>query len=258
MTFIGNATVLVRLGPFTFLTDPNFLHAGEFAYLGAGVRSKRLKDPAVWVDELSMLDFVMLSQHRGDHFDEFSARELDPQTPIVTEPQSAERLVLQGFDRVVPLRTWESTSFEKVGQVLRITSMPGKHSPAFLAKVIPPVMGSMLEFERDGKRPFRIYITGDSLMHDKLHEIPTRYPDIDVCLVHLGGTQVLGVLLTMDDKQGTQSIRMIAPKLAVPIHIDDYTVMNSPLIDLQEAIRTELPNAAIEYLDRGEAFECYF
>lgn len=27
--FIGNATVLLRYGPLTLLTDPNFLHRGE-------------------------------------------------------------------------------------------------------------------------------------------------------------------------------------------------------------------------------------
>ena len=46
MTFIGTATALLRLGPFTVLTDPNFLHAGQRAYLGHGMWSKRLTDPA--------------------------------------------------------------------------------------------------------------------------------------------------------------------------------------------------------------------
>ena len=31
---IGTATSLLRLGSFTILTDPNFLHRGERAYLG--------------------------------------------------------------------------------------------------------------------------------------------------------------------------------------------------------------------------------
>jgi hypothetical protein len=34
--FIGNATVLLSYGPLTLLTDPNFLHRGQYAYLGAG------------------------------------------------------------------------------------------------------------------------------------------------------------------------------------------------------------------------------
>jgi hypothetical protein len=34
ITFIGTATTIVRLGSFTVLTDPNFLHRGQRAYLG--------------------------------------------------------------------------------------------------------------------------------------------------------------------------------------------------------------------------------
>lgn len=37
VTFIGTATVLVRYAGFTVLTDPNFLHRGEHAYIGLGV-----------------------------------------------------------------------------------------------------------------------------------------------------------------------------------------------------------------------------
>jgi hypothetical protein len=34
--FVGTATVVLRLGGFTLLTDPNFLHQGEHAPLGGG------------------------------------------------------------------------------------------------------------------------------------------------------------------------------------------------------------------------------
>ena len=41
LTFIGTATVLLRLGPFTVLTDPKFLHKGQWTYIGQGPFSKR-------------------------------------------------------------------------------------------------------------------------------------------------------------------------------------------------------------------------
>ena len=36
LTFVGTATLIIRLGSFTLLTDPNFLHQGQRAYLGKG------------------------------------------------------------------------------------------------------------------------------------------------------------------------------------------------------------------------------
>lgn len=46
LTFGGTATTLLRLGAFTVLTDPNFLHRGQRAYLGKGLWSRRLTEPA--------------------------------------------------------------------------------------------------------------------------------------------------------------------------------------------------------------------
>src|SRR3954466_2649035 len=92
LTFIGTATVLLRCGGFTLLTDPNFLHAGDHAYLGLGVRSRRLLDPAMEIADLPALDLVLLSHHHGDHFDHIAARDLDHDIPIVTEPHSADKL----------------------------------------------------------------------------------------------------------------------------------------------------------------------
>ena len=85
---------------------------------------------------------------------------------------------------------------EKGGARVRITSTPGAHGPGFLAKVLPDVMGSLLEFENPrGGSAFRIYITGDTLLFDELKEIPRRFPDIDLALLHLGGTMFFGLLL---------------------------------------------------------------
>lgn len=85
--------------------------------------------------------------------------------------------------------------------------MPGKHAPQPLGSLLPPVMGSLLEVDRAGATtPFRIYVTGDTLVHDRLEEIPKRYPDIDLCRIHLGGTRVAGILLTMDAAPGIKAL----------------------------------------------------
>lgn len=63
--FIGTATTVVTLGSFTVLTDPNFLHRGQRAYLGWGLSSPRLTDPTVEPEGLPALDAVLLSHpHR--------------------------------------------------------------------------------------------------------------------------------------------------------------------------------------------------
>jgi L-ascorbate metabolism protein UlaG (beta-lactamase superfamily) len=254
VTFIGTATVLIRYGGFTILTDPNFLHAGQHAYLGLGLRSQRLTDPAMTITELPDIDFVVLSHHHGDHFDDVAAEHLDKHLPIITEPHSARKLRKQGFERALELRTWDSQPVEKGGAHVRVTAMPGKHAPQPLQSLLPPVMGSMLEFGRGDEPTFRLYITGDTLLHDGLHHIPERYPDIDLCLIHLGGTRVAGILLTMDAEQGVKALQLIEPATAVPIHYDDYTVFKSPLEDFKAAAAAASLRTEIHYVGRGDTY----
>jgi L-ascorbate metabolism protein UlaG (beta-lactamase superfamily) len=253
VTFIGTATVLLRVGGFTILTDPNFLHAGEHAYLGLGLRSKRLTEPAMQVADLPPLDLCVLSHHHGDHFDDRAAAELRKDLPIVTEPHSAEKLRSQGFTHVLPLETWETQVVTRGDAELRVTAMPGKHAPQPLGSLLPPVMGSMLDLALPGRpRALRLYVTGDTLLHDRLREIPARYPDIDLCLIHLGGTRVAGILLTMDATQGVEALRIVQPETAIPIHYDDYTVFKSPLEDFTKAAAAAGLRTRIRTIARGE------
>src|SRR5438270_6860109 len=203
--FIGTATVLLRYAGFTVLTDPNFLHSGEHVHLGYGLRSKRKTDPAINIEELPPLDLVVLSHMHKDHFDRVVEHKLDKFIPIVTTPQAATALKKKGFKSTYTLKTWQTLIAAKGDAQLRITSMPAKHAPGPLSKMLPPVMGSMLEFQMPtGEVGLRLYISGDTLLHDHLKDIPRRYPEIDLALVHLGGTKILGILLTMNGKQGVE------------------------------------------------------
>jgi L-ascorbate metabolism protein UlaG (beta-lactamase superfamily) len=252
ITFVGTATTVIRIAGFTILTDPNFLRQGDRAYLGLGLSSKRLTEPALSIPELPALDFVLLSHHHGDHFDRIAARDLDHGLPVVTEPHAARKLRSQGFRSPTALKPWESLSFTHDDYEVRVTSVPGKHAPRPLGYLLPPVMGSVLDFYRDGQRLRRVYVTGDTLMHGGINAIAERFPDIDLCLIHLGGTRVAGILLTMDAAQGTEALRVVGPREAIPVHNDDYGVFKSPLTAFRRAAERAALPTAIHYLERGE------
>ncbi|MFF5252919.1 MBL fold metallo-hydrolase [Streptomyces leeuwenhoekii] len=243
--FIGNATVLLRYGDLTLLTDPNFLHRGQYAYLGYGLLSRRLTEPAVDVDELPRLDAVVLSHLHGDHWDRRARRQLDRTVPILTTPHAARRLkVVHGFHRTAGLRTWQAFTLRRDGTQVRITALPGRHAGYRLLRgLLPPVMGSMLEFgPAGGPVGLRLYISGDTLVYEGLDEIARRFPAADLAVLHLGGTRLPGgFLVTMDGAQGAELARRLDPRLLLPVHYGDYTVMRSPLADfLAEADRIGL------------------
>ncbi len=253
LTFLGTATTLLSYGGLTVLTDPNFLHRGERAYLGKGLWSRRLTEPALQPDELPPLDAVVLSHLHGDHFDRRARRGLSRDLPIVTTRAAARRLRSWGFAHAVALDTWQSTEVVRGGARLRVTAAPGRHAPGLAQALLPPVMGSVLEFlpGPGGPPPLRVYVTGDTLLHDDLREVPRRHPELDLGLWHLGGTRVLGLLVTMDAQQGADLLEIVRPRTTVPVHFDDYGVFRSPLRDfLAEVDRRGLPG--VRPVARGE------
>ncbi|NUW44133.1 MBL fold metallo-hydrolase [Nonomuraea rhodomycinica] len=253
--FIGNATTLIRYNGFTLLTDPNFLHRGQRAHLGYGLTSRRLLDPAMEVEDLPPLDAVVLSHLHGDHWDRVARAGLDQATPVITTPHAARRLRKQGFERAVGLRTWQEHQLRNGTDALTVTAVPARHAPGPAEALLPPVMGSVLEFRREGRVDLRLHISGDTLMDRRLHQIPRRFPDLDVGIVHLGGTKLLGALMvTMDGRQGADWVDLISPRRVLPVHYDDYTVFSSGLDDFREHMERSGHADRVVHLDRGDTY----
>jgi L-ascorbate metabolism protein UlaG (beta-lactamase superfamily) len=238
LQFVGNATTVLRLGPFTLLTDPNFVRRGERLHLGYGLVTKRLRDPAITVDELPELDAVVLSHLHADHWDGVAERALDRSLPVLTTTAAAKALRGRGFRAAEGLQVWQTVELRDGDHVLRVTAVPGRHGPAGVARLLPPVMGTVLELEREGSCQLRMYVSGDTMPIPELRQVAERYPELDVMVVHLGGTKVFGlVTVTMTGEQGAELTDLLRPSRAVPVHMDDYTVMTSGLEDYLAAAR---------------------
>jgi L-ascorbate metabolism protein UlaG (beta-lactamase superfamily) len=115
-------------------------------------------------------------------------------------------------------------------------------------------MGSMLEFEQADNILLRLYITGDTLVFDELNEIRKRYAYLDQAILHLGGTRALGILVTMDGRQGIELLKLLQPKVAIPIHYNDYTVFKSPLSEFQDEVKAAGWEDRVRYLKHGETY----
>jgi L-ascorbate metabolism protein UlaG (beta-lactamase superfamily) len=252
LTFGGNATTLLRLGPFTLLTDPNFLHRGQRAYLGYGIWTTRLTDPALQAAQLPPLDAILLSHLHDDHWDRIADRSLPRDVPVVTTPAAARELTKRGFGQAGDLTDWQTQHFTRGADTLRITSVPGTHGPGPLGLLLPPVMGSVLELLRNGAVRWRGYISGDTLFRRDIGQVLERCGPLDVLIPHLGGTKALGVTVTMDGRQGADLVDLLRPSVVVPVHFDDYSRFSSPLGDFVAEVADRRLPGELRTVGRGQ------
>lgn len=253
--FIGNATTLIRFGGITILTDPAFLHRGAHVDLGHGIWARREVEPACQVADLPPVDLIVLSHYHGDHFDDVAAQDLDKDLPVISTADAVGKLRPLGFANGYPLDTWDSHRVEKGDARLTITAMPALHAADdATAALLMPVNGHLLDFSRDDQLLYRLYITGDTMLHDWLKDIPRRYPGIDLGLIHTGGTTMLVTVVTMTGEQGVQAVEITRPRTAIPIHYNDFSVFMSGLDDFKKAAEASSADTEFRYLAHGETY----
>jgi L-ascorbate metabolism protein UlaG (beta-lactamase superfamily) len=153
------------------------------------------------------------------------------------------------------LENWQRHLLKDGTEELSVESLPAVHARGVMGRLLPPVMGSLLEHRVDGDVVRRVMLSGDTLTGAHLDTIHQRHPDIDVAVVHLGGTRVLLHTVTMDAAQGVDYLRRIQPKRAVPVHHDDYGVFRSPLSDFLDAAGRAGLKDVITPVQRGDRVE---
>jgi N-acyl-phosphatidylethanolamine-hydrolysing phospholipase D len=210
--WVGHATVLLRIGNRTVLTDPN---------LGGAILVVPRETPAsLEARELPPIDVAILSHMHLDHFDAPTLRRLGPR-PLVVYPKGGEAYddeILQPRKRA--LSPWESV--ETAG--LRITAVPAKHqggrygvdalwNHAYAGYVI----------EGFGHR---IFFAGDTGYDAHVfREIAERFPGIEIAFIPIapgkkeGGVDRWG---HVNPRQALDIFTDVGARYMVPIHFEAY------------------------------------
>jgi L-ascorbate metabolism protein UlaG (beta-lactamase superfamily) len=240
LTHIGGPTALIELGGWTLLTDPTFDPAGGRYRFGWGTGSEKLAGPALAPDALPPLDAILLTHdHHEDNLDAAGRALLPRARDVVVTASGAKRL---GFGR--GLVAWEGTRLSQPGKPdLEIIATPCRHGPPLTNPIVGDVIGFTLVC--DGEV---VWITGDTVLYDGVRSVAGRW-EIDVALVHLGGVRfpVTGPFrYTMTGRDAVELVRLVKPKLAVPIHYEGW----KHFVDGREGMEQALTAAPSDTRDR--------
>ena len=221
ITHLGTATMLIEVGRFRLLTDPVFDPAGGLYHFGYGTKSTKLTPPTIDPDKLGRIDAVLLShdQHM-DNLDRRGRALLPDAVRVITTRAGYHRL----RGNSVGLRPFESTTIiAEDGLRMRIEAMPARHGPPGSTPLTGPVIGFGLQW--DGQKHGALYISGDTVWHRRLEEIPRRM-QISTAVFHLGAArfpQFGPIRFTMSAKCGAKLAKTLDCRTVVPIHCEGWT-----------------------------------
>jgi N-acyl-phosphatidylethanolamine-hydrolysing phospholipase D len=180
VTWIGHATMLVRLGRTFILFDPIFSErASPVSFAGP----KRIVPLPIDIAELPTIDIVLISHNHYDHLDAESVKRIAamPQgSPLFLVPMGLKAWFAElGIARVDELDWWQQTQHGD----LRITFVPAQHwSKRTLTDANQTLWGGWV-VEGDG---LSIIHTGDTGFSQDFRDIGERLGPFDMAFIPIG------------------------------------------------------------------------
>jgi N-acyl-phosphatidylethanolamine-hydrolysing phospholipase D len=241
LTWIGHATMLVRLDGASLLTDPVFSErASPLPFAGP----RRLLPPGIPFDALPPLDFVLLSHDHYDHTDLPSVRRLAGLGVPFVVPHGMSDLVRGAGGRALELSWWDSTEIAGV----RITCVPAKH---FSGRSLTDRNRRLWAgFVVEGAHR-RFYFAGDTAYFDGFLEIGRRLGPPHLAALPIGAylPRRLMAAIHVTPEEAVQAAVDTGAFRTVGMHFGTFDLADEPLDEpprrfLAEAARRELRDRA--------------
>jgi len=180
VTWVGHATVLLRIGGLSILTDPHFSdRASPVAFAGP----KRVVPPVPALDELPHIDVVVVSHNHYDHLDSESVRRLAAQrggSPRFFVPLGLkEWFTRRGVADVVEMDWWQSADYRG----LQIDLVPVQHwSKRTLSDANQSLWGGWVIRHPE----LSFFFAGDTGYSKDFADIRTRFGGFDLAAIPIG------------------------------------------------------------------------
>lgn len=215
--WIGHATVLLRVGGITILTDPVF---SARVGVGLGLMTagpKRFVAPALSIRQLPRIDLILISHAHFDHLDRPSLARLPKRTPVVTARQTADLIRDVGYRDVREIDWGESIP---ATPRVKITALPVSHWGA--------------RTFHDRHRGFNAYLIeapnarvlygGDTAFHTGFAAVAP----IDLAIIGIGAYNPY-VAAHATPEQAWQMAQQCQAKHLMPIHHSTFRLSHEPM-----------------------------
>lgn len=252
LTFIGHSTFLIQTAAGNILTDPIYSdRAGPWNVFGP----RRVRPPAVTLDDLPPISVVLLSHGHYDHLDLSTLRRLATRfDPLVIAPLGHEPLIRSaGIRRVETLDWWEEGKMAP----FPVTLTPAHH---FSART---------PFDRNralwggfviGVQSLRIYFAGDTAYAPFFTEIRRRLGRPDLALLPIGAYEPRWFMRSvhMNPAEAVQAHLDLEAAESIGMHFGTFQLttegIDAPVRELAAALRARnVPASQFRTIGFGES-----
>lgn len=213
---IGHATVLLRVGDATVLTDPVF---SARIGLGAGVLTlgpRRRFPPALRIDQLPPIDLLLVSHAHFDHLDRPSLLRLNHATPLVTAAQTRDLVDGLGYRHVTELSWGQSVQVKGV----RVTAVSCRHwSPRVFADEHRGYNAYLLE-----SSGLRVLFAGDTAFHPGFASLAP----LDLAIVGISAYEPF-IEAHATPEQAYLMAKLAGAKFVMPMHHGVFRLSFEPM-----------------------------
>ena len=252
ITWIGHATMLVQYQGINILTDPQFSdRASPVGFAGP----KRFNPPALKIEELPPIDYIVISHNHYDHLDKKSVQTLGSKPLWLVPLRLKKWFVNKGIkeDRVIEFDWWDKN---KINGVI-VTATPVQHWSArtFWDRKKTLWASWMLEIEDK-----TVWYSGDTGYNPvQFKEIGKQFPDIDVAMISIGAYEPRWFMKDMhiNPEEAVQIFEDLGSPYSLGIQWGTFQLTAEPIDDppikLREALqKKDLPFEKFEIMKIGE------
>jgi len=249
ITHIGTATMLLEIGSVRILTDPVFDPPGGRYSFGYGTSSRKLTAPAIKADAIGKIDAVLLSHHHHeDNLDRAGRALLPLARQVLTTSTGAKHL----GDNAIGLKSWQSKTVQVDDTKIKVTAVPARHGSMGSHILVGETTGFILEW--DGQKYGVLYISGDTVWFNGMHEIADRFK-IGTAILHIGKASfpITGpIRFTLNAKEAVRAVKALDPHTIIPIHYEGWKHFREPKAEAEKHFAETGIHERVQWLPLGE------
>jgi N-acyl-phosphatidylethanolamine-hydrolysing phospholipase D len=223
VTWVGHATLLVQLGGMSFLTDPIWSSA---AGPGGVIGARRWQEPALALEELPPIDFVLVSHNHYDHLDLPTLRaiaKLQPGARFFVPLENGELLRDAGIRDVVELDWGERRRHGAV----TIHCLPAQHwSQRGVGDRRRALWASWAVTSPDR----RFYFGGDSGAFEGFERIGRALAPFDLAAVPIGAYEPEAMMrpFHLNPEEAVAAALAVGARRMLGIHFGTFDLSDEP------------------------------